>query len=139
MAIPFKKSQGDLEEVVIQQKQVRIRVLAGELERRLKTVAHSIPRETFALVNDKSYSYVSEILNTNSEETQKPYQVKLIPSLITENPERFAEEVINWLCDLCGREHPQKKRELTPVEELALLKQKIKDHKLERLFEDTDI
>jgi len=131
-----KKHQGEFEEVIIQQKQVRIKVLACELEKRLKAVALSIPREAFALVNDKSYSYVSEILNTNSEEGQKPYQVKLIPSLTTENPDKFTEEVINWLCDLCGREHPEKRKEMTPEEELRLLKRKIREHKLESIFEE---
>ena len=130
------KSQGHLDEILIQQKQAKIAVLVSELERRLKAVALGISRETFAALNDRSYSYVSQILNTNSEDAQRPFQVSLIPSLVEECPDRFVEEVINWFCDLCGFEHPARKKSLTPEEELEIYKRKIKEHRLEPLFDD---
>ena len=126
--------QMTIRDIEIQEKQGRIKALAAELDRRLKAVAFSIDRHEFATLNDKSYSYIAEILNTNNEDGQKPFQVKFIPCLITENPEKFKEEVIDFLCELAGYISPEKKRNLTPADELNLIKQKIKAHGLEALF-----
>jgi len=122
-------------DVEIGEKQARIKILSAELERRLKAVALSIDRQIFSAVNDKSYSYMSEILNTNNEDAAKPYQVKFIPSLTIENPKRFKEEVIDFLCELCGYSSPEKKKDLTPEEELTLIKKKIQDHGLQKIFD----
>ncbi|OGW08938.1 MAG: hypothetical protein A2W75_06830 [Nitrospinae bacterium RIFCSPLOWO2_12_39_15] len=121
-------------DIEIQQKQAKIKELASELEKRLKSVAHAINRDEFANLNGKSYSYISEILNSNNEDGQKPFQIKFIPSLIVEKPEIFKAEIIDFLCELCGYESPEKKKTLTTEQELALLKRKIKEHGLEKIF-----
>lgn len=120
-------------DVEIGEKQARVRALAAELDRRLKTVALSLDRQNFAAINDKSYSYISEILNTNCEDS-KPFQVKFIPAEIIEAPDVFKREVIDFLCELCGYSSPEKKKDLTPEQELAEIKQRIKAHGLETLF-----
>lgn len=122
------------EDIELQAKQARLKAAGHELDRRCKAVALSLNRSELAAVNDLSYSYISEMLNTNNEQKQKPWQMSLIPSLAVENPERFAEEVLFFLCDLCGREYPEKKRDLTVEEELTAYKRIIKDRGLEPLF-----
>lgn len=121
-------------DVEISEKQARVKALAAELDRRLKAVALSLDRQNFAAINDRSYSYISEILNTNCEDSAKPFQVKFIPAEIIEAPEAFKRDVLDFLCDLCGYEHPEKKRDMTPEEELRQLKDQIKQHKLEKVF-----
>ena len=121
------------EDIEIQQKQAKVRELASELDRRLKEVAHGIERKHLATLNDKSYSYISEILNTNGD--QKPFQVSLIPSLIIENPDAFKRVIIDFLCELIGHKAPEKKKELCPEEELAIIKQKIEEHGLAKIFD----
>lgn len=128
--------QMTFDDVEVSRKQAEAKSLASELDRRLKAVALSIDRHKLAAINDKSYSYISEILNTNNEEGQKPFQTKFIPSLIIENPDKFKSEVIDYLCELAGYASPEKKREMTPEEELALLKKKIKEHGLEPIFKE---
>ena len=128
--------QMSFKDIEIQEKQAKVKAMAAELDKRLKAVAYSIERHLFATLNDKSYSYINEILNTNNEESQKPFQVKFIPSLIIEQPNKFKEEVIDFLCEMAGYESPEKKRDLTPEEELTLLKNKIKEHGLEPLFKE---
>ena len=127
--------QMTFKDIEIQQKQAKIRELAAELDRRLKAVAVGIERKHLATLNDKAYSYISEILNSNNEAQQKPFQLSLVPSLILENPEAFKTEIIDFFCELCGHESPEKKRILTPVDELAALRRKIKEHGLEKVFE----
>jgi hypothetical protein len=125
-----------LKDVEVQEKQGRARALAAELDRRLKAVALGLDRHDFAAINDKSYSYMCEILNTNNEDGQKPFQAKFIPSLIIESPEAFKEQVIDFLCELTGHKPPEKKSPLSAEEELELIKRKIKSHGLEALFRD---
>lgn len=128
--------QMDFRDIELQEKQARAQAMAAELDRRLKAVALTMDRQTFATLNDKSYSYISEILNTNSEAGQKPFQIKFMPSLFIEKPEVFKEIVIDWLCDLIDHNHPEKKKRLTPEEELALYKKLIRDKGLDPLFKD---
>jgi hypothetical protein len=129
-----KGAQGEFDDILIEQRQLRTKLLAGELDKRLKGVALGIDRHRLALINDKSYSYISEILNTNSEETQKPFQVKLIPSLIIEAPDRLMTEVVGWICDLAGYAAPEKKRVMSTEEELMIIKKKIALHGLQAIF-----
>ncbi len=128
--------QMNIRDIEIQEKQGRIKAMAAELDRRLKAVALAIDRQVFAVLNDRSYSYISEILNTNNENGQKPFQTKFIPSLILENPEKFKIEIIDFLCDLAGYESPEKKRKMTSDEELRMLKRKIYEHGLEPVFRE---
>ncbi len=123
-------------DVEIGEKQARVKALHAELDRRLKFVGNAIDRHTFAAINDKSYSYMGGVLNTNNEEAAKPFQISFIPAEIIESPELFMKEVVNFLTDLCGYEpSPGKKSKLTPEQELKALKDKIKNHGLEKLFE----
>lgn len=128
--------QLSLRDVEIQEKHGRARALAAELDRRFKAVALGIDRDEFAAINDRSYSYMSEILNTNNEDGQKPFQAKFIPSLIIESPDAFKEQVIDFLCELAGYKPPEKKSPLSAEEELALYKRKIRERGLEVLFKD---
>lgn len=126
--------QMDFNDVEIQEKQARIRFLAAEVDRRLKAVALTVDRHRLATLNDKSYSYISEILNTNNEDGQKPFQIKFIPSLLIERPEEFKSQVIDFLCELTGYLPPKKKSLLTPEEELCLYRKIISEHGLEPIF-----
>jgi len=125
------------EDLFIAQKQAMVKELASELDRKCKEVAYSIKSAELAIVNDVSYQYIREILNTNGD--QKPFQLKLVPSLIILNPEKFVETVLYYLCDLCGYEHPEKKRKLTPEEENKIIKQKFKEHGLTSLLREWGI
>ncbi|HDZ62535.1 MAG TPA: hypothetical protein ENH40_05260 [Nitrospirae bacterium] len=128
--------QMSLKDIDIPEKRARAEELAAELDRRLKAVALQSDRNTIAAINDKSYSYFSDILNTNNERAQRPFQVKFIPSLLIENPEKFKEEVIDFLCEICGYEPPEKKRKLEAEEKLNLIERRIENHGLEKIFED---
>lgn len=121
-------------DIEIQEKQARIRTVAAELDRRLKAVALTIDRQRLATLNDKSYSYISEILNTNNEDGQKPFQVKYIPSLLVEKPEEFKTLIVDFFCELTDHFPPEKKTPLTPEEELRAYKKIIKEHGLEPIF-----
>lgn len=121
--------QGSIYEIAIEQERVKNEVLAKDFERLLKEVALAVDSNRLANVNGKSYQYVRMILNTNGD--QRPFPLEFVPSLISCAPELFAEKILNWLCDLCEREHPEKRRTLTPEEELKLLKIKLKDMKLD--------
>ena len=127
-----------LKDVEISEKKARAESLAADLDRRLKVAALAADRGTIAAINDKTYSYMSDILNTNNENNQRPFQVKFIPSLIIENPKVFKEEVIDFLCDLCGYETPEKKKHLSDEEKIIKLERRIKQHGLEKLFDDID-
>ncbi|MDF1536085.1 MAG: hypothetical protein P1S46_06215 [bacterium] len=118
----------------IQERATRNKVLAAELDRRFKGVAHSIDRQDLASILDVSYSYLSEILNTNGE--QKRFKTHHIPALVLENPDLFMSEVVGFLCEAAGYNPPEKKRTLTPEEELARLMKKIRERGLEPLFTD---
>lgn len=129
-----RERQLGFRDLEIQEQMIRCCTLAADLDRRLKDVAYSIDRKDLAMVNDISYSYLSEMLNTNGD--QKPFKTPMIPSLLLLAPDLFAQEVLGPLCDLAGYEMPEKKRLLTPEEELKKLKRRIREHGLEPLFKD---
>jgi len=118
----------------IKEKATRTKALAAELDRRFKGVAHSLDRQDLASILDVSYSYLSEILNTNGE--QKPFKCHHIPALILENPDLFINEVIGFLCEIAGYYPPLKRKALTPEEELEKITKRIHQHGLESLFAD---
>ena len=64
---------------------------------------------------DKSYSYISDILNTNQE--GKPYALYLLIAVSTINPDLFRENILKFLSDISNSEPPRKKREMTNEEE----------------------
>jgi hypothetical protein len=128
----MEPSQNAALEMELEEKQKRIEYLAGELDRRFKDITYSIGRSQFANLMNMSYSYISEILNTSG--IQKPFQAGMIPALIVERPEKFMEVIVNFVCDLTRYEHPEKKPELPPKQELDVLKNKLKSKGLDALF-----
>jgi hypothetical protein len=122
--------QGELEEVRVAQEQAKIKALVDELDRRCKEVAQGIKREELATANDVTFQAISKMLNTNGE--QSCFTLKYVPSIALKNPDKFAETVLFFLCDMCGREHPDKKRPLTAEEENKLLKEKLRAMKLDQ-------
>ena len=118
----------------LQERATRNKVLAAELDRRFKSVGHSVDRQDLAAILDVSYSYLSEILNTNGE--QKRFKSHHIPALVLENPDLFMVEVVGFLCEVAGYKPPEKKRTLPAEEERDNLLKKIRQHGLERIFEE---
>lgn len=124
--------QGELEEVRVVQEQAKIKALQGELDRLCKQAAYGVKMERLATLNDVTFQAISKMLNTNGEQTC--WNQKYTLSIAIENPDKFAETVLFFLCDLCGREHPDKKRKLTEKEELKALKAIIREKQLDPLF-----
>lgn len=122
--------QGEIRDVLVAQEQARVEALQAELDRRCKSVAGSIDSEDLATLNNVTYQAVRKMLNTNGD--QSCFGLKYVPSIAIRAPERFAEEVLFFLCDLCGREHPDKKRDLTPVERLEQLADVLKKMDLDK-------
>ena len=134
-------TQITIEHIEIEEKQAKVKVLCSELEKRFKAVALGIDRNKFAAINNKSYSYVSEILNTNTpedlgddEKRRKQFPQSFVAASIIENPEKFMEEVVNFLCDFLGYDYPKKKSPFTAEEELEYIKEIIRERKLQTIF-----
>ena len=127
--------QKTLDDAVLAQKQAHIQSIAQELDRRCKCVALSIGRSETAVLLDRSVTYLNEMLNSNNEQIQKPWQLKYVPALIIGNRELFISEVLNYLNELAGCEPSQNKKLLTPEQELSALKNKIRAHGLETIFD----
>jgi len=106
------------------------------LERLCREIASAVKREDMARDLDISYSYFSEILNSNGD--QKSFKLWMIPAL-TASP-KF-HDLINFLCDIAKpvREHPRIKPVKTAEEELTELKQAIVNRGLESVFEKDGI
>ncbi len=121
-------------DVLIAKEQAEIKELADELDKRCKAVAEGCKREDLATANDVTYQAISKMLNTNGG--QSSFGLSYIPSIAKKNPDRFAELVVFFLCDLCGREHPDKKHVQTDAERLKQMEARIRRHALDRLFED---
>jgi hypothetical protein len=128
--------QGTFEDIELQEKITRARVTGCERERRLKGVALTIDRKTLSAYLDVSYSYVSEVLNTNNEAGQKPMPTKWHGAIMLLAPERYMSEVAAFDEDVCGYEHPPKKRQLTVKELFEKVVERIDQCHIEKLFED---
>jgi len=128
----MESNQMTFDDMELKSIQAQVEVMAAELDRRRKDVAYCIGRKRFGLIIDKAPSYVNEILNTNG--LQKKFQPEMEPALIIENPDKYAEQVINYLCDMTGYEHPQKKAKKPPEEELRELKKALKAKGLDPAF-----
>jgi formate-dependent nitrite reductase cytochrome c552 subunit len=127
---------GTREEREMQQLAARAKELGEEREERVKAAARQIDRKTFAAACDISYSYASDILNTNGKVTAKPWQEWMTGVLILLNPEGYMAEVAAFDAEHCGYDKPLKKRKLTPEEENKVVKERIKLHGLGPLFKD---
>jgi len=129
-------NQLTFKDIEMAEKQAQVKLLAADIQRRLKATGLGIDRHTFAAINDKSYSYISEILNSNNEDGSKPFPANFIPTEIIEVPDLFMKEVWNPIAELCGHQpSPGKKRGLTAEEELSEIKEKIVTHGLEKIFD----
>lgn len=138
--------QGTLEDIAIQEKHVRAMTYGHEWENLLKTVARSIDRKTLAAVLGTSYTNLSDHLNGNRPVNGDAANAKPAPhwpsnwtgALFLLAPDVFMEEAGKFAVDICGYDHPEKKRTLTPEEELKALRAQIKAHGLEPLFKDIE-
>lgn len=126
------ETQLSFEDMELKTIQAQVEVMAAELDRRRKDVAYCVGRKRFGLIIDKAPSYVNEILNTNG--LQKKFQPEMEPALIAENPDKYVELVVNYLCDLCGYQHPEKKAKKPPEQELRELKKALKQKGMDVLF-----
>lgn len=124
--------QGTFEEVEIAQKVVKARALGCEREKRLKGVAAAIDRKMLAATLELSYTYVSDVLNSNNEAGQKPIPHKWHGAIQMLAPDLYMKEVASFDEDVCGYQHPEKKRPLTPEEENRMFRQGLKDMKLDQ-------
>ncbi len=118
--------QGTFEEIEMMEKVARAKALGCERERLLKGVAASIDRKLLAAYLNVSYSYLSEIINGNNEAGQKPIPHKFVGAIMMLAPDRYMAEVASFDEDVCGYEHPPKKRDLTPNERLENISQVLK-------------
>jgi predicted translin family RNA/ssDNA-binding protein len=122
--------QGELKDVLIAQEQARVKALADELDRLCKEVAYSVDRTELANANDVTHQAMSKMLNSNGGQSE--WGLKYVPSLALKAPDKFAETVLFFLENLCGRDHPDKKRDLTPEEELKQLKQTLREMQMDQ-------
>lgn len=115
--------QGELDDVRVAKEQAEIKTLSDELDRRCKQVAHGVRIERLATLNDVTFQAIYKMLNTNNGGTE--FGKNYIPSIAKESPDAFAETVLFFLCDLCGREHPDKKHDLSEKERLEGLRREL--------------
>ncbi len=127
-------NQATFEDLKIQEEHGRIKAITAELDRLYKNVAYCIGRKRFGELIDKAGSYVNELLNSNNEEGQKPFQPYMIAALIVGCPSKFMEIVVFPICDLCGYDRPEKKRKRSAEEELKELRKTIKAKGLDSVF-----
>jgi hypothetical protein len=128
-------SQLTFKDIEIHEKQAKVKAVTAELDRLYKEATSAINRNHFAAICDKSYTYISEVLNSNNEASQKPYQPLMIAALIVEAPEAYSKIVDTYIHQLIGYKPPEKQSLLTPAEELEALKKKIVEHGLEKVFD----
>ena len=128
--------QGTFEDIAIQELTARAKALGHEWEKRLKAVALSVNRTRLATICDVSYSYLSDIINTNNEAGQKPWPTKLTGALMVLAQDRLMEEAVDFVCDVCGRQPTERKRALTPEEELKRMWEIVRQHGLQSLFQE---
>lgn len=121
-------------DIFTQQQVVENKALADQLDRLCKEVAESIDSKDLAAANDVTYAYIRKMLNTNG--SQCPMQKDIIPSLAKMNPDKFADTVLRFLSDLCGRELGEKKRIMAPEEELKIIRTKMEQSGLKFLLKE---
>lgn len=95
----------------------------------VEKAVYRVGLKEFAFIIQKESSQLRDAFSGNG----KYFSITWLASVIRRDPQGAAE-FINALCDIAQKEYPQDKPELTPEEELKILKQKIKEHGLEPLF-----
>ncbi len=119
-------------EIVIQAGAARTKALAAELDHDAKEAARGCDRQLLASYLDLSYSYLSEVLNTNGE--GKPFKLGMLAGLAELDPKALVEKFITPLLDHCGYEPPVPRAMLTTEQELQRIKERIRAHKLESVL-----
>lgn len=125
--------QTTIREVEISQLQAQVKIMTEEFERICKEAGRSVNRNDLAASVDKSYSYISDILNTNQD--GKPFTLYLLIATCLLNKNIFRDAILGFLNEIGECYPPKKIRPLTAEEELREIKQKIKEHGLEPIFE----
>jgi len=126
-------TQLTLKEIEIAEMQARVKSVSCAFERLCKEISRGLNRHDLADSVDRSYSYISDILNTNQD--GKPFTMYLLIATCLINPDMFRDNILKFLNELAGCYPPKKIRPLTADEELRLIKRKIKEHGLEPIFE----
>ena len=124
--------QGLLNDLLTQERAVKVKWIADERQRLCREVADSLDSKDLAAVCGISYQYVRAMLNRNGE--KKDWNNIYDGALMILAPDLYAEKVLSFDAEMAGREEPPKKHPLTPEERLAALEKRIRDHGLEKLF-----
>lgn len=121
----------------------QVKAVASEFDSLCRMTTREIDRADFAAIVDKSYSTVSDVLNSNLDYLngddggkRLQYPLLYLITLAIVKPDRFRETVLKFLADITCTETPRKKRERTHEEENHLIWRIIKSHQLEPLFEE---
>ncbi len=125
-----------LKEVEIAELQTRVKTVTEAFERTCREIARATNRHDLSAAVDKSYSYVSDILNTNQD--GKPFTLYLLIATCLLNKDLFRDSILKFLNELADCYPPKKIRPMTAEDELRLLKRKIKEHGLEPIFENLE-
>lgn len=128
--------QGTFDDIMVEERALRYKRLSFDYEQKCKEVAGTIKRDRLAALCNVTYSYMSDVLNSNDPEHQKQWQHKWDIVLAQERPDEYRTIVLSFLAELSNSEKPEKKRKMTPEEQLLLLKRVIYDKGLDSIFKD---
>jgi hypothetical protein len=117
--------QGTFDELLVQEKEVKTQWIANERQGLCREVASAIDSKELAAICGCSYQYIRAMLNGNGE--RKPWNHEFDGALMILRPDLYAEKVLAFDAEMTGRDDPQKKRALTPQEELDQLRQVLRD------------
>jgi len=120
-----------IKDIEIAELQARVKAHSEEFEHICRIAARSVNRHDLSAAVDKAYSYVSDILNINDG---KNFPLYLLTAICLMNPEIAREMILGFLAKITNSETPQKKKLLTPEEELSIIKRKIREHGLDPIF-----
>lgn len=112
--------------------QAEIKSIYEEFDIICKSASREIDRTLFSAIVNKSYSTVSDILNSNEKGGSYPVIYLIATAILI--PDRFRETILEFLAYISNSQPPEKKKALMPEEELKILKQRIRDHKLESIL-----
>lgn len=104
-------------------------VLAASISASGKTVKEVACKAYPGCTPDTAKSKLSRALSSENHDVHLSLE-----NILVVLDETIPEHFINYLCDRYGFIRPQKKKELTPEEELKALKERIKENRLEPLF-----
>ena len=103
--------------------------------RLLEIIERAVTRMGVKVFADLIHRDPSQVRSALNPEGDKKYAVEWTAALLRRDS-IFAEEYINFQCDLTGKEYPRDKRRLTPEEKITLYEEVISRHGLELLFKE---